>query len=127
MLFLQGESKSRGPSPTPPAKSPPVNTFRPISPNLQGGPPATPPSLLSPPSGSSGPSVSPGAGLVKVRDNLISWNEGVLEYDKKNYTGALDSFLKIVEPSAKILFNMASLQVRLGQTDAATNVCIEWT
>ncbi|XP_072015996.1 uncharacterized protein [Amphiura filiformis] len=108
----------RSPSPLPPSKPLPVpaNVFRPIS-------PITASPRLSPSSNPSSPldSTSPAAGLVKLKDNLVMWNEGIMEYDQKNYTEALDRFLKIAEPSAKILFNMASLQVRLGQTDAATN------
>ncbi|XP_022109797.1 proline-rich protein 12-like isoform X2 [Acanthaster planci] len=108
----------RSPSPNPkapPLRPPPAapSTSR-SSPSLPPRPPpATPPSGLS-------PSPSPTLGAKAThRDTISIWNEGVIMFERGQVGPALDQMLRIIDPTAKIMFNIGMLHQKLGNIQEA--------
>ena len=55
---------------------------------------------------------------------LRLWDEAVQAVDAKDWHGALSKLEEISEPTSRILFNVASAHLVLGQLDLALKVCV---
>lgn len=49
-------------------------------------------------------------------ETVSYWNEGVLAFQENRFQDALLSFNQILDPSARIQFNLACVLQRLGKT-----------
>ncbi|XP_033643066.1 histone-lysine N-methyltransferase 2D-like isoform X2 [Asterias rubens] len=105
-----------GPPPGPPPSAPPsVNRS---SPSIPMHPPPTLPGGTSP----SPSPTSPTYAKPTHKDTINIWHEGVLMFEKGQVGPALDQMLRIVEPSAKILFNIGVLHLKMGNVADADEV-----
>jgi len=59
-----------------------------------------------------------------MKENLMFWAEGIERAEKKDNSGALERFLYITDPSARIYYNMAALYLRLKNISNAEMVRI---
>lgn len=57
------------------------------------------------------------------KDSLIIWHEGVIAFEKGNINQALEEWLKINDPSAIQLFNIAVAQLQLKDAEGAERTC----
>ncbi|XP_041482218.1 bromodomain-containing protein 4-like isoform X2 [Lytechinus variegatus] len=95
------------------------NSFRPIDDDFSDD------DDLSPTfNGSSSPTPSMVAKMTH-KDTIATWYEGVLAFEKGDYTEALNQLNGIVDPSAKILYNIGILQKSLGQLEDASSTLKE--
>ncbi|XP_014665045.1 PREDICTED: neutrophil cytosol factor 2-like [Priapulus caudatus] len=65
---------------------------------------------------------------MSVKESLQLWDKAVNEYDKGEYNDALETFRKVPDRSAKIEFNIGSIQLTLGRCDGAVKAfdnCID--
>eukprot|EP00058_Branchiostoma_floridae_P014855 XP_002600343.1 hypothetical protein BRAFLDRAFT_204036 [Branchiostoma floridae] len=57
--------------------------------------------------------------MATLKENLRLWDEGVAACDRGEFRTALEKFTGIQDPSAKILFNIGTVQMALGQVQPA--------
>jgi len=57
-----------------------------------------------------------------MKENIIYWSEGVERAEIGDNAGALERFSYITEPFARIFYNMAAIQLRLGNINQAEKV-----
>lgn len=58
------------------------------------------------------------------KDSLQMWHEGVLAFESGKIDSALEKWLNIQDPSAKILFNITIALIDQGDTDGAVKVSL---
>ncbi|XP_071821576.1 uncharacterized protein [Apostichopus japonicus] len=94
---LRSNSKEK---PVPPSipPSPPSHAFKPIQPGQEGE-------------------------KMSHKDSLQMWHEGVLAFESGKIDSALEKWLNIQDPSAKILFNITIALIDQGDTDGAVKTC----
>lgn len=61
---------------------------------------------------------------MSMKETLIYWAEGVDKADSGDNAGAMEQFSYIVEPFARIYYNMAAMQLRLGNINQAEKVSL---
>ncbi|XP_003726751.2 uncharacterized protein LOC576602 isoform X1 [Strongylocentrotus purpuratus] len=98
---------------------PSPNSFRPIyddfsddddlSPTFNGGSSPTPSTVTK----------------MTHKDTIATWYEGVLAFERGESSEALNQLNSIVDPSAKILYNIGILQKSLGQLEDANSILKE--
>lgn len=59
---------------------------------------------------------------MALREMIEIWKEGVEKAEKNQHNAAIETFLDMPEPGARIYFNVASLYLRLGNLNAAEEV-----
>ncbi|XP_071476505.1 uncharacterized protein [Diadema antillarum] len=92
----------------------PSNTFRPIDDDFSDDDDE----FGSSTNGGSSPTPSMMARMTH-KDTIAIWHEGVLAFERGDLEEALNQHNGIVDPSAKILYNIGVLQKSLGQTEDA--------
>lgn len=61
---------------------------------------------------------------MSLREMIEFWKDGVEKAERNQFTAAIEAFLSMQEPGARIYFNVASMQLRLGNLAAAEDVSI---
>lgn len=59
---------------------------------------------------------------MSLKEMIAHWKEGVEKASKNQYTAAIEAFLGMQEPGARIYFNVASMYLRLGNLPSAEEV-----
>lgn len=59
---------------------------------------------------------------MALLETVTSWKEGVDAFTQKDYGGSLQSFSEIPDPSARILFNIACVLLKLNRREEALKV-----
>ncbi len=59
---------------------------------------------------------------MSLKDTIELWKTGAEKADAGQYQEAIDAFLEMPEPGARIYFNVASMYLRLGRLDEAERV-----
>ena len=59
---------------------------------------------------------------MSLKETIVQWNEGVERFHDGKYKEALGIWSAMVEPAARILYNIASMHLLLGDLDTAKKV-----
>ena len=59
---------------------------------------------------------------MSLKETIVQWSEGVEKFHDGNYKEALGIWSAMVEPASRILYNIASMHLLLGDLDNAKMV-----
>ena len=60
---------------------------------------------------------------MSLKDEVAAWQKGVDKAAEAKYDEAIACFSEIPEPGARIFFNIASMNLKLGDLESAKKVC----